>query len=303
MWEREHNPEKFNERGRMNKTKHGFDSKNPYRPARLAEIKAAYKQDADAARAKYPDLFQYFDGMVGTKVSQSVHPAGMVISPVPLDNFLGVFHKDGERCLCANMDEAHDVGAIKYDFLVLKTVGVIRDTCKLAGIKYPSMHEIDFNDSAVWKDIASNPAMVFQFESEFAATSLRQYNPKSIYDMSLVTAAIRPSGQSYRDDLLRHRHHDNPSPQIEKLLANNNGYLVYQEDIIAFLQQVCGLSGSDADSVRRGIAKKKMELLEDWMPVILDGYCSRSARPRNIAEEECKEFLKIIEDASSYMFG
>ena len=78
---------------------------------------------------------------------------------------------------------------------------------------------------------------------------------------------------------------------------------MYQEDIIAFLQQVCGLSGSYADTVRRGIARKKPEILAEAMPKILDGYCSKSDKPREVAEQECQEFLKIIDDASSYMFG
>ena len=78
---------------------------------------------------------------------------------------------------------------------------------------------------------------------------------------------------------------------------------MYQEDIIQFLQRICGLSGSQADSVRRGIAKKKMELLDEWMPVILNGYCEKSTKPRETAEQEAKQFLQIIQDASSYMFG
>ncbi len=78
---------------------------------------------------------------------------------------------------------------------------------------------------------------------------------------------------------------------------------MYQEDIIKFLQNICGLSGSEADTVRRGIAKKKPEVLEQWLPKILDGYCANTSKPRTEAEEDAKEFLNIIEDASSYMFG
>jgi DNA polymerase III alpha subunit len=78
---------------------------------------------------------------------------------------------------------------------------------------------------------------------------------------------------------------------------------VYQEDIIKFLQEVCGLSGSEADTVRRGIAKKKMSILDEMMPRILEGYCSKSDKPREQSEAEAHEFIKIIEDASSYMFG
>jgi DNA polymerase-3 subunit alpha len=71
--------------------------------------------------------------------------------------------------------------------------------------------------------------------------------------MSLVTAMIRPSGASYRERLVKHIFNKNPSKMIDDLLKDNLGYLVYQEDVIAFLQQICGLSGSEADNVRRAI--------------------------------------------------
>ena len=145
--------------------------------------------------------------------------------------------------------------------------------------------------------------MIFQFESPFASDSLKRFEPHSIFDMSMVTAAIRPSGASYRDALLKKVRHHNPSALIDNLLKDNLGYLIYQEDIIAFLQQVCGLSGGDADNVRRAIGRKQKDRLEEALPDILDGYCSKSDKPREEAETEAKEFLRIIEDASSYMFG
>ena len=132
---------------------------------------------------------------------------------------------------------------------------------------------------------------------------LKQYEPHSIFDMSLVTAALRPSGASYRDELMQHKPHKNPSAIIDELLADNNGYLIYQEDVIKFLQQICGYSGSDADNTRRMIARKVPEDLEKELPKILDGYCNKSPQPREVAEQEAKEFLRIISDASSYMFG
>lgn len=107
-----------------------------------------------------------------------------------------------------------------------------------------------------------SPIGIFQFEGEFAFQMLRQYEPHSIFDMSLVTAALRPSGASYRDDLMQHKPHKNPSPIIDELLADNNGYLIYQEDVIKFLQQICGFSGSDADNTRRAIGRKDEERLK-----------------------------------------
>lgn len=276
---------------------------NPYDLTSTKRIKKEYENNPEKAKQKYPEIFYYFDGLNGTKISQSVHPAGMIISPVTLSDNYGTFDKDNENCLMIDMDECHDVGLVKYDFLILKTLGVISDTCKLIGINYPKAHEINWNDQKVWEDMSRNPATIFQMESEFASKSLRQFQPKSIFDMSLVTASIRPSGASYRNDLMQHKVHKNPSELIDKLLEKDYGYLVYQESIIAFLQQICGLSGSEADTVRRGIAKKKMDILEKWLPKILDGYCQKSNKPRDVAENEAKEYLKVIEDASAYMFG
>lgn len=121
--------------------------------------------------------------------------------------------------------------------------------------------------------------------------------------MSLVTACIRPSGASYRDELLARKPHKNPSEIIDNLLSENLGYLIYQEDTIKFLQEICGLSGSQADNIRRAIGRKQKDRLDAAMPDILEGYCSKSPKPRAEAESEAKEFLQIIEDSASYQFG
>ena len=253
---------------------------------------------------KYPELFYYFEGLFGIKISQSVHPAGMVISPITLEDSFGVFDKDNENCLMLDMENIHEyTGLAKYDFLILKTVQVIRDTCQYLNKPYPKTHEIDWFDKDVWEDMIRSPSGIFQFESAFAFESLKKFLPHSIFDMSIVTACIRPSGSSYRDVLLARKPHKNPSELIDDLLKDNLGYLIYQEDTIKFLQQICGLSGSESDNIRRAIGRKQKERLDEAMPNILEGYCSKSPKPRDIAENEAKEFLQIIEDSASYQFG
>lgn len=261
-------------------------------------------QEYNRLSKKYPELFYYFDGLYNTKLSQSVHPAGMVISPITMVDNFGMFTKDGENCMLLDMDNVHDyTGLAKYDFLVLKTVQVIRDTCRYIGIPYPKTHEINWDDEDVWDDMLSSPAALFQFESKFSFDSLRKFKPRSIFDMSIVTACIRPSGESFRSTLLARQPHHNPSDIIDDLLKDNLGYLIYQEDTIKFLQQVCGLSGSAADNIRRAIGRKQRDRLDAALPGILDGYCSKSDKPRKEAEQEAKEFLQIIEDSASYQFG
>lgn len=191
---------------------------------RVAEkIKKEFLSDEETARKKYPEVFYYYDGLVGTRISQSIHPAGMVISPITLDDNYGTFEKDGEVCLLLDMEEAHEVGVVKYDFLALKTVKVIRDTCNYIGIPYPQTHSVDWNDEKVWNDICKNQTAIFQFESKFAADCLKKFKPNNVFDMSLVTACIRPSGASYRDELLSRKRHRNPSEIIDSLLSDNLG--------------------------------------------------------------------------------
>ena len=121
------------------------------------------------------------------------------------------------------MDECHDVGLVKYDFLVLTNIEIIRDTCRLIGKPYPKSHEIDWDDQEVWADMLRCPIGIFQMESDFAFQLLRAFKPTSIPEMSLVTASIRPSGASYRNDLIARKRHHNPSKMIDDLLDDQNG--------------------------------------------------------------------------------
>lgn len=277
--------------------------KNPWVGKVNTEIKDLFELDEEKARNQYPEVFYYYDGLLDVAISQSMHPAGIVASPITLRDHYGTFLSDGKEILQIDMECVHEAGLVKYDILGLKNIEIIKDTYALIGKPYPKSHEINWDDDAVWKDMLRSPIGIFQFESAFAFDSLRKFKTHSIYDMSLVTACIRPSGASYRDELLQRKPHHNPSPIIDELLNDNLGYLIYQEDTIKFLQQICGLSGSEADNVRRAIGRKQRDRLEAALPDILEGYCSKSSQPRNIAEEEAKEFLQIIEDSASYQFG
>lgn len=278
-------------------------AQNPWAGKISAQIKKEFEVDEAATREKYPEVFYYYDGLLDVAISQSMHPAGIVASPLTLRDNYGTFISEGKEILQIDMDCVHDVSLVKYDILGLKNIEIIKDAYELMGRPYPKSHEINWNDQEVWKDMLRSPVGIFQFEGDFAFQMLKQYEPHSIFDMSLVTAALRPSGASYRDDLMQHKPHKNPSVLIDELLKDNYGYLVYQEDVIKFLQQICGFSGSDADNARRTIARKKPEDLEKILPDILKGYCEKSPQPREVAEQEAKEFLQIISDASSYMFG
>lgn len=288
--------------------KYKDDENNPYALSKIATIKEEYGANSNKTKKQYPELFYYFDGLLGTVVSQSVHPAGIVVSPITLNDNYGQFwttNTEGEDILVLpiNMDEVHECGLVKYDILGLKNIQILRECCELANISYPLSHQMDWEDKNVWEHITDSSVGIFQFEGDYAFSLLKQYQPKRINDLSLVNASLRPSGESYRDRLIAREVNTNPSKQIDDLLADNNGFLVFQEDVIKFLRDVCGLSGGEADNVRRAIGRKQVDRLEKSLPQILEGYCNKSDKPRNIAEEEAKTFIQIIQDSSNYMFG
>ena len=269
----------------------------------VARIKKEYEANLEETKQKYPNIFYYFDGLINTAISQSMHPAGIIASPVTLSDNYGTFWSDGKRILQINMEEVHEVSLVKYDILGLKNIEICKDACSFANIPYPKSHEINWNDENVWNDIITSPIGIFQFEGDYAFDLLKRYQPKKVNDLSLVNASLRPSGASYRDRLIAKEINHNPSEIIDELLSDNNGFLVFQEDTIKFLEQICGLSGSEADNVRRAIGRKQADRLQAALPQILEGYCNKSTKERNIAEQEAKTFLQIIEDSSNYQFG
>ena len=278
---------------------------------KTAEIKKEWSVNQDETRKKYPDIFKYYDGLVGCIVSQSMHPAGIVVSPIDLIDNYSVFQKDDMQILPLSMEEIHDIGLVKYDILGLKNVGIISKTCSYIGSELPHEYNIDWDDQDVFDSMVKSPVGIFQFESSYAFDTLKKYHanikkrglPFTIDDMTVCNACIRPSGASYRDDLIALKEHKNPSPMIDKLLENTHGHLVYQEQVIAFLQEICGLSGGEADNVRRAIGRKQIDRLEAALPGILEGDCKKSDKTRDVAGEEARQVLQIIEDSASYMFG
>jgi len=270
----------------------------------VTKIKKEFEQDEEKTRKNYKDLFYYFDGLVGTTVAQSVHAAGIIVSPVTLyDNYGTFWSRDNKRIMCINMEEIHEVSLVKYDLLGLKNIQIIKECCELVGIPYPKSYNINWEDNNVWEHMTDSPVGIFQFEGSYAFDCLKRFGCKKVNDLSLVNASLRPSGASYRDRLLNHEINKNPSELIDKLLENNNGYLVFQEDTIKFLTDICGLDGSEADNIRRAIGRKQKDRLEAALPKILEGYCSKSDKPRDVAEKEAQIFLQIIEDSSDYQFG
>lgn len=292
----------------------------------------------ERVRNQYPELFEYVDIVINTIVSLGRHAAGLVVSPTDVDTDFGTLYisSDDKPISQINMKEIDSLNYVKLDILGLDCVGLIDKTCKSAGIPFLTPDNMDFNDNAVWEDIAKDTTLIFQFESDFAGDYLKEIlrpqtianikkkNPNFSYIdlMSMANGAIRPAGASYRNELSQGIYLDNGNEALNEFLAPTLGFLVYQEQIIEFLHKFCGFTMGEADIVRRHFAKKTGT--ENDIPIIKDGgYMSNPddtqsdhyikgfiqtmyddyGVEKEDAEEIIVNFLQVIIDASSYLFS
>ena len=221
----------------------------------------------DEIRQKYPELFFYVDIVIGTIVSLGRHAAGIVVSPTDIRYDFGTLTIDADPRPVSQIDmhEIDSLNYVKMDLLGLNAVGLINKACKLAQIPNLTPDVVDFSDENIINSIAEDTTMIFQFESGFASESLKKTFSKetvakikeknkdiSYLDiMAMVSGAIRPAGESYRDALFNGKYHDNGEEALNKFLEPTLGYLVYQEQIIDFLHKFCGFTMGQADIIRR----------------------------------------------------
>lgn len=267
-------------------------------------IKEVYENNPSIAIERFPDIFYYFDGIRDTIISKGIHPAGMIASPITLHDNLSII-TDGlnNQISSCDMKCVDKLNFVKYDILGLKNVGILKDIHAYLNIPYKKVHEYDWFDLKVWEDMLTSPVGIFQFESQFAFDLLKEFQPQSIRDMSIATAVLRPSGASYRDQIIKRIPHKNPSKEIDELLKDNYGYLVFQEDVISFLTNICDFTQGQGDTARRGIGKKDKETINGIILKIIDGYVNHTQKNYEVGKREVEEFVKIITDAIDYMFG
>ena len=271
-------------------------------------------------RKQYPKLFYYADLVTNVVVSVGFHPAGLVVSPFPIDDYFGTFTTTTNEYPISqwNMKEIDSLNFVKLDILSLDNIGLINETCKLANIERLTPQNVK-DDVKVWNSIRDDTTLIFQFESSFASdyikglfsdktiAKVKEHNPNFSYIdlMSVANGALRPAGESYREALKEGDVKDNGHEVLNNMLASTNGFLVYQEQIIQFLHEFCGYTMGEADVVRRHFAKKTGT--EDDIPKIRDGFIKTMTEQYGIntaeAEQIIVDFLQVIEDASNYLFS
>ena len=274
----------------------------------------------EVAREKFPMVFKFVDIVQDVIVSVGNHPAGVVVSPFPVDDWFATFTSSNNKYSISqiNMKEIDSLNFVKLDVLGLANIGLINKTCEMAGIERLTPNNTPLKKE-VFESIRDDTTCIFQWESNSAQSYLkrllsdetiekiREANPDFSYMdlLSIGNGAIRPAGASYRDELAKGEFRDNGHEALNEMLASTQGFLVFQEQVLKFLHEFCGYTMGEADVVRRHFAKKTGT--ERDIPQIKAGFIKTMKEKYGVDEAESEKlivnFLRVIEDASDYLFS
>ncbi len=270
----------------------------------VPELKQAFETDEQTK--KVIDIARRLEGCAR---HSSVHAAGVVISPQPLEELVPVaVNQKQELTTQFEMADLEKTGMLKMDFLGLTTLSIISQCCKTiketAGREI-TWSEIPLDDQKTYELFAQGRTeAIFQFESQGMAEICRKLGPKSIEDLSALNALYRPGplDGGMVDDYIDRYHGKKPveyaTPEMEGILQNTYGILVYQEQIMQLAQRLGGYSLGEADLMRRAMGKKNREEMAVHEEKFMAG-CAKN----KIQKKKAREIFRLMAQFADYGFN
>jgi DNA polymerase-3 subunit alpha len=270
----------------------------------VPELKQAIETDAQVK--KVIDIAKRLEGCAR---HSSVHAAGVVISPKPLEELIPVaVNNKQEFTTQFEMSDLEKTGMLKMDFLGLTTLTIIDQCCKtIKGMHGRDIKwsEIPLDDPKTYELFAQgHTEAIFQFESSGMAEICRKLGPKCIEDLSALNALYRPGplDGGMVDDFIDRYHGKKPveylTEDMEEILKNTYGILVYQEQIMQLAQRLGGYSLGEADLMRRAMGKKKREEMAVHEEKFIAG-CVKN----KIQKKKAREIFRLMAQFADYGFN
>jgi len=253
------------------------------------------------------DTARKLEGLVR---NAGMHAAGVVISPVPLTDLVPLhLTKNDEIVTAYDMKAVEKLGLLKMDFLGLTTLTIIDDCLKLIeqvhGLKI-ELEKLPTDDQETYKKVFHSglTSGVFQFESHGMRDVLRRYQPTTIEDLTALNALYRPGPiqGGMIDDFVERKHGrrkvEYELPELEALLKETLGVIVYQEQVMQIANVLAGYSLGDADLLRRAMGKKNAEEMAKQRDRFVKG-----ALERGFPERKIVKIFDLMEQFAGYGFN
>ena len=231
--------------------------------ANIPDLRQLYETDE---QTKY--LLDMAQKLEGLPRHTSIHAAGVVIAPEPVDHFVPLSKgSEGNVTTQYTMTTLEELGLLKMDFLGLRTLTVVQNAAGMCGMSDEDMLHLDLEDENVWKLISSGRTEgIFQLESSGMKQFMKELQPESMAEIVAGISLYRPGPMDFIPQYLEGRsnresiHYD--CPQLEPILATTYGCIVYQEQVMEIVRSLAGYSYGRSDLVRRAMSKKKATVME-----------------------------------------
>ena len=227
------------------------------------ELREIYESDEQAK-----NLIDMSMRLEGLPRHTSMHAAGVLISPKPVDEYVPLSKaSDGTITTQYTMTVLEELGLLKMDFLGLRTLTVIQNAAKMAGIEDDTLLSIPFDDKEVFDMISAGKTDgVFQLESGGMKSFMTELKPECMEDILAGNALYRPGPMDFIPQYIEGKNNRDSivydCPQLEPILAPTYGCIVYQEQVMQIVRSLAGYSFGRSDLVRRAMAKKKEKVME-----------------------------------------
>ena len=285
----------------------------PPNQGRHIPLSVSIKEDADL-RNEYEnnptakEVLDYAIQLEGTIRSHGVHACGVVIAPDTLVNYIPLeMAQKGVVATQFPMGEVEELGLLKMDFLGLSNLTIINNAMRIIRKAYKkeiNLSELPLDDKKTYELFQRGDTTgVFQLESAGMKRYLRGLKPTTFEDIIAMVALYRPGPMQFIDSFIRRKHGEEEitylHPGMKNSLKNTYGILVYQEQFMQISKEWCGFTGGQADTLRKAVGKKKIDLMKKVKPEFVEGAIKVGGATKEIAET----FWTQLEEFANYCFN
>ncbi|MDN5275706.1 MAG: dnaE [Candidatus Saccharibacteria bacterium] len=276
-------------------------------------LKVSVVEDADL-RKEYESnpvvkrVFDYAIRLEGTIRSHGVHAAGVVIAPDDIVKFAPVeMSQKGVVATQYPMGPIEEIGLLKMDFLGLSNLSIINNALRIVKKVYKQdidLSLIPLDDEKTYELFQRGDTTgVFQLESAGMKRYLRELKPTVFDDIIAMVALYRPGPMQFIDDFIKRKHGERDitymHPKMENALSTTYGVLVYQEQVMQISKDLSGFTGGEADTLRKAIGKKNLEMMAKMKARFVEGAIEQSGAKKT----DMEVFWKQLEDFAAYCFN
>ncbi len=256
--------------------------------------------DLMAQNPQVNELIETAKQVEGMPRNTSTHAAGVVITHDPVSSYVPLATNDGVPVTQYIMTTLEELGLLKMDFLGLRTLTVIDDASKAAGI---DINSISDNDNETYKLFSNGQTEgIFQFESSGMKQMLMNLKPTALEDLIAATSLYRPGPAKQIDTFVENSHNPQKvtylTEKLKPILENTYGCMVYQEQVMQIFRELAGYSYGRADIVRRAMSKKKLDVMEQERETFISG-CNKNG----IDKDTANAIFDQMSDFAKYAFN